>query len=287
LLSPLLRTIDLESLTKIAGLAGSAFATLKVCATYVVDLSLKRRIAKTVDDVDSTFARLVKIDGQEIKLKALDLQEFKLQVEQDLRAKVQKLRILRAQKFLRGTKRNEDPKGIQRWLLVYRPEGFGGLMVQSLYYFCICAAFAIVITACKRALVLHRNEWFFAIFLLPLVLVGVYARSISLRLKIVGNRMRRSALADPNKDINWLRRNTLVLKQGGGWSEMRVGYYGFLIVTALFFLQYPLFSSQWFRQLPWDLFCLLIAEAFKTDALSQRAQSCLSIPSGLTPDFWN
>ncbi len=199
-----LGTIDLESLTKIAGIAGSVVETLKVCATYAVDQSLTRKIRKTTDDVDALFTRLVKLDGQEVRLNALNLRQFKIQIEEDLQAKLQILAALRAQKLRRGIKRNEDPKGIQRWLLLYRPEGFIGLTIQSLYYLCVLVI-AMSVIAIPRILLLesqHDSEWFFLAGIAVYVLLALYAQTISLRLKSTGDTVRLNAIENPNNGIN-------------------------------------------------------------------------------------
>jgi hypothetical protein len=189
-----LGTIGLESLTKIAGIAGSVVATLKVCAIYAVDQSLTRKIRKTTDDVDALFTRLVKLDGQEVRINALNLQQFKIQIEEDLQAKLLILAALRAQKLRRGVKRNEEPKGIQRWLLLYRPEGFIGLTIQSLYYLCILAI-AMLVIAFPLILLEHDLDW---LFFLPgiavYVLLALYLKTISLRLKSTGNTVRLNAI---------------------------------------------------------------------------------------------
>lgn len=279
-----LNTGDLELLTKIGGIAGAAFAALKVSITYAVDQTLNRKAAKTVDEIDAFLGRLVKLEDEKAIIQTPTLEEYKLQVEEDLQARLRTLEAIRAQKRRRAVRRNEEPKGIQRWLLLYRPEGFDGLIIQSLYYVFSLAIVLLVIEVPIVLVVRHLEGWVIVPGILVYVLIALYLRSVSLRLKSVGNAVRLKPIKHPNSDIGWLRRNLLILKKGDGLWALRVLYYIFLVEPVYIWSQLsdvsqrPPFLSRSLT-LVTAAWALLFAQVFKADALSRRARAYLSSQS--------
>lgn len=298
-----INTSELELLSKIAGLAGSAVTTVKVFTGYAIDQSLNRRVTKTTDEIDALLGRLAKLEREQATAQTANLAQYKLQVEEDLQSKLRALERIRAQKHGRAIRRNEEPKGIQRWLLVYRPEGFNGLIIQTLYYaFCLVVILGVIIIPIEL-LWSQNQEGLLGIILGPFVaisygLIALYLRSISLRQKSVGNAVRLDPSKHPNRDLGWLRRNLLIFKKGDGFSGLRALYY-FLLFMALYLpiiswvfrihapstaFQRIFYQSQVGQVGLWvPIVYLLFAEILKSDALSRRARANLASQSATNP----
>jgi hypothetical protein len=266
----------LEFLTKITSIAASVVTALKLSIDYAIDHTLKRKTAKTVNEIDALLGRLDKFqDGKPI-IQTPNLERYKILVEEDLQARLRTLETINAQKQRRAVRRNEEPKGIYRWLLLYRPEGFDGLMVQFIYY---AASVYVVLwlVVVVRTSVQKWNADSAIILVVGLVfpMLALYARSVSLRMKSVGNALRLKAIKHPNNDIGWLRRNLLILKKGDGLWGLRLLYYLFL-VEVVFAPFHRMSRPSWYDLIGVSAEALLLAQLFKSDALSRRARSYLA-----------
>lgn len=259
------------------------FTAARATITYVDDRTISRRAAKTSDQIGALLIRLGKLQSERMMTQTARLQQYKLQLEEDLDSKLKALEDIRAQKQARALKRNEEPKGINRWLLLYRPEGLDGFIVQFFYYvFAMTAVFLVVGFPFAVAAV---REWDVSFLLIGAAVyagLALYPRSISLRMKSVGNAVRLRGLPKPNSDINWLRRNLLLLRKGDGMSGLRFLYYLFLFEAA--FLPYMMRSSpvssprslSRMEMMSMDVIMLVFAQVVKADALSRRARLYLS-----------
>ena len=180
---------------------------------------------------------------------ASNLESYKLEVEEALQAKLRILEAIRAQRQRRAVSRNEEPKGTGRWLLLYRPESFDGLVIQLVYYITAFAAldsavlvvvdFADLDSAVPALLAL-------LVVILLCVAAALYARSISLRMKSVGNAIRLGTIRSPNSDLGWLRRNLLIFKRRDGLWGLRFWYY-----VLLFLGVFGPFIQRQKRHYPW------------------------------------
>jgi len=159
---------------------------------------------------------------------ASNLESYKLEVEEALQAKLRILEAIRAQRQRRAVSRNEEPKGTGRWLLLYRPESFDGLVIQLVYYITAFAALESAVVGVVDFSDLDSTVPVFLVLILLCVAAALYARSISLRMKRLGNAIRLGTIRSPNSDLGWLRRNLLIFKRGDG-----LGGKAFLVLRAL------------------------------------------------------
>lgn len=275
-----------ELTAKIVGIAGPSFALLKSLITYAVDHSIARKATRTIEEIDLCLGRSAKLENDKIVLRTPEFDRYKQQLKEDLQLKLQALEGINARRLRRAAERNAEPKGIRRWLLLYRPEGFDGLLIQVLYYM---SSFGVISSAVILAalLIVQRSLFtpvytplFMLVSVLIYALLALYCRSISLRLKSVGNVIRLRSIASPNSDIGWLRRNLLILKKGDGLWVPRLFYYFFLFAMICA----P--ASSNFDLRSWEgtaavgivmLMEFILAQSFRVDALSRRANARLKV----------
>jgi len=202
---------------------------------------------------------------------ASNLESYKLEVEEALQAKLRILEAIRAQRQRRAVSRNEEPKGIGRWLLLYRPESFDGLVIQLVYYITAFAALESAVVGVVDFSDLDSTVPVFLVLILLCVAAALYARSISLRMKRLGNAIRLGTIRSPNSDLGWLRRNLLIFKRGDGLGGRRFWYY-----VLLFLGVFGPFIQRQKRHYPWPeevligAFYLMFAQVVKAHPLLRR-----------------
>ena len=83
--------------------------------------------------------------------------------------------------------------GVRKWLLLYRPEGIDRWIVRPLFYFCALSALVLKV---RGVIALHdSSSWLALIYFTSGGLFGsltFYLRSVSQRLKAVGNGSRKT-----------------------------------------------------------------------------------------------
>jgi hypothetical protein len=271
---------QLELVAKAVGIGAPAFAALKGLIIYALDHSMDRKSSKIVEEIDAYLTRLTKLESEKAILQTPEVEQYKLQVMEDLQIKLRTLDSIRARKRRRELERNEEPTGFRKWLLLYRPEGFDGWIIHSLFYTFVFVTVSLIVEASVFALLEHNATM---LILLPISLLYVglalYFRGISLRMKSAGNVVRLRSIQNPNSDLSWIRRTLLIFKKGDrGWG-LRLLYYLFRI-EGLVVLAYPRFLNSPPGESPpgrWvGLAMVIAAQFFRIDALSRRAQRRLS-----------
>jgi hypothetical protein len=245
---------------------------------------LNRKVAKTATEIATLLGRLIDLEDQKT-VPASNLEAYKLEVEEALRAKLRLLDAVRTKRQQRARSRNEEPKGIGRWLLLYRPESFDGLFVQLTYYIAAffvldiailgVAAFTGLDIAIEGVATFPDLDRGTILALLIVVLLCVatalYARNISLRMKRLGNAIRLGTMRSPNSDLGWLRRNLLIFKRGDGLGGIRFWYY-LLLILAVFgpISQHQKRHYPWSEEILIGAFYLAFAQVVKVHALLRR-----------------
>lgn len=252
---------------------------LKFSIAYAIDHTLSRKEVKTMDDIDAFLGRLEKLEGNKWLPQTLNVEQYKLQLQESLRTKLLALESIRSQKLRRANERNAEPKGIQRWLLLYRPEGVEGGFIQLFYYAFSLGAIILLVEMVNSGELWHDIG--FAIVgggtVLLYALVSLYLRSIALRLKGIGNLVRLKSLRNPNRDLSWLRSNLLVLKKGDGLWLLRFLFYDFLLGAVLVSLPITSEKPGIGIELLAVAFMLSLSQIIRIDALSRRARTYLRI----------
>ena len=135
--------------TKIVGIAAPLLAVSKTIVSYAIDQSLDRKAEQTMREIAITVRRLTRLQTAP-NLASAKLHPYRLRLDTDLRKKITSLELISTQELNRERERNEYPEGLRSWLLFYRPERFGGLIIQTLYYyfFLTCAVGIVFISGC-------------------------------------------------------------------------------------------------------------------------------------------
>ncbi len=263
----------IELLGTVGGSVAAAFGALKFAVPYVLDQTLNRKAAKTATEIDTLLGRLINLEDQKGGMQALNLESYKLEVQENIQAKLRLLDAIRAKRQQRALSRNEEPKGVGRWLLFYRPDGFDGLLVQLTYYIAAFTALDIAIVGVAMFPDLDRGAIVVVVVVALLVAaVALYARSVSLRMKSVGNKMRLEGIGNPNNDLGWLRRNLLILKRADDLWGQRFWYYVllFIAVSGPFIEQQKGRNLSWWEEVYIVTAYLLLAQVVKAHALLRR-----------------
>ena len=268
----------LENALKVVGICGPLFTAGKSVVLFAKDHSLERKRRKTIEEVTTCLNRL-----QALKtfLPATDLQlePYYLQITEDLQALISDLNTVRDRILLREARRNKDPIGIRKWLLLYRPEGLNGWLTQS-FFFGSCAGLIFVLIIGLRKRPIDTGELISSVVTTGLWLL--YARSVSLRLRDVGIMKRRTGIRELNSDLTWIRRALLFFKPRGlSAGIVHFFFYVFAFDAIALPVQGPISTS-------WQIFLrvslLLTAKVFQVDALLRRALSTeLATASSTTP----
>jgi hypothetical protein len=266
-----------EMLTKIAGFSGSAIAVIKVSVTFLNDRSFKRKISKTASEIDGLLTQLRQLKEEPWMQHGGSLDAYQAHLEEDLEDKLERLHELKVEKLLRATRRNAEPRGIRRWLLLYRPEGFDGFSMQSWFYFLLMFNLFLLVVP-----LINTAYSFVLILALPWIGMAFYVRSIALRLKGVGNAVRLRCVTPPNSDLGGFRQ-TLVLWLHGQWFSRTIFYVLFLLAVWLQIYAARYLHKNgaeargvWGFMLVLTLILLAAGEIFRADALSRRAKGRLA-----------
>ena len=264
---------NLELLGTVGGIVGAAFGALKLAIPYVLDRTSNRRAAKTATEIATLLGRLIDLEDQKT-VPASNLEAYKLEVEAALQAKLRLLDTIRTKRQQRARSRNEEPKGIGRWLLLYRPESFDGLVIQLVYYITAfaaldCAGLGIVDFSDFDSPVPALG---LLVLMLLCVAAALYARSISLRMKHLGNAIRLGTMRSPNSDLGWLRRNLLIFKRRDDLWGRRIWYYVILLiaVSGSFNPKTKARRYPWPEEVLIGAFYLMFAQVVKAHALLRR-----------------
>jgi len=270
-------TIDprIEFLTKVAGLAGSAIAVSKVAYSYVNDFTFKRKIAKAAADIDSMLPQLAKMKCDPWQQDPV-LESYAQHLEEELQCNLKRLMDLKAESQRRAARRNEEPQGVRRWLLLYRPEGGEGLIMQGFFYISLITMLLMIAFLPIAGL--------YSIFILPfLVLVvgsGLFERAIALRMKRVGNAVRLKHVAHPNCDLKGFYRVFALYSWRDGQWFSRGAFYLFVMGVVYVLIRWArsllkvevIDHWSWQEGLFFTVPLLFCAQLFRVQALSQRAK---------------
>jgi hypothetical protein len=282
---------EIKSAGEFFGICGTVFTTLKAVAGYWTDRSLERKKEKTLDEIEICTGRIHKLDETKELAQEPGMQEYRNYLTEDLRKKLQTLNVVIEKSRERDAKRDDDPKGVRGWLLLYRPEGFDGWIVHSMFYFSvlICAMFILVIP-----LILWeqsgQDRWISLLLFLDFGLFAAFAlylRGISRRLRTVARDARKNGGKDANADLNWWRKAVLSFKTSGRAKIVKGFYYfalfeclslTFVLVTDVRIMKnVQMRADSKFSGIAFSLLMigvvLMITEVLRADVLARRALS--------------
>ena len=255
---------SLERIAKVIGICGPLLTAGKSVVFFTKDQSLERKGRKTIEEISECLNRLRALEAS-LPAMGLQLEPYRLQIIGDLQFLVAELSAVREKKLLREAKRNKEATGIRRWLLLYRPEGLNGWVVQS-FFFGTWAALVFILITGFRKFSGDLEEIAFST-----VIMGIwplYARSVSLRLKDIGIIKRRMGIRELNSDLHWIRRALLLFKPTGvSTLIVHCLFYIFVFDAIALPVQKPMAASL---EAILRVGLLLTAKIFQVDALARR-----------------
>lgn len=200
----------------------------------VVDRTLKRRSEKLADSIHDLIAKL---KASETIATNADLTIYKEYINLAIQASTDELTKTERERVDRLARRNSLPEGWRSWLLFYRPESVVGAFIHVLFY--ISLAFGGVFIAAAFTGLFGRDYRLWLILLLVVIVSGAYSfqlRRVALRDKTFKCAVRLGVLANPNRDLNWIRRWSLAFQVGpvnpARDMFLRFLYYLFLVAAA-------------------------------------------------------
>jgi hypothetical protein len=302
---------EIKSAGEFLGICGTVFTSLKAIVGYLTDRSLERKKEKTLDEIEICTDRIHKFDETKELAQEPGMREYRHQLTGDLSKKLQTLNVVTEKSRERDAKRDDDPKGVRGWLLLYRPDGLDGWIVHSLFYFSVlmCLTFISIVPKSFREQRSSGLLDFFFDFLLGFLVAlslfsafALYLRGVSRRLRTVAGEARKNGGKDANADLKWWRKAALAFKIGHP-SLIRTFYYLAVFISLVTLLavrsdyrfNYVVRMSTDsetmslnriahninFRQIVFDysrpvslaVLMMMIAEALRADVLARRALS--------------
>jgi hypothetical protein len=255
----------IEKITKVFGICGPLVTAGKSVVLFAKDQSLERKGRKTTQEISECLNRLHALEASSSTM-GLELDPYRLQIIGDLQFLITELSALREKKLLSEAKRNKESTGIRRWLLLYRPEGLNGWVVQS-FFFGTCAALVFNLITSFRNFSGDLGEVVLSTVIMGLWLL--YARSVSLRLKDVGIIQRHAGIRELNSDLHWIRRALLLFKPTGVSAFIvHCFFYIFAFDAIALPVQEPMSTPL---KVMLRVGLLLTAKIFQVDGLARRA----------------
>jgi hypothetical protein len=227
----------------LVGLAGGVLALGKTVRGALTDRSLGNDIRRHMQNIHETLARLRRSDEMKEAVSPLSVDSYRAQLLDDLKAESRSLERARAGLVERKGRRLQEPIGVRKWLLWFRPEGIAGWFVQSLFYGLIfIAAFLAVHLAFNERDILTGvgvviEYLIFAGYVGSVATIHRHTKVLALRLEV----------PNPNLDLPWWKKllQLFSLPPGGeespAWEEplkpipdtfLWLLYYGWLVLCA-------------------------------------------------------
>ena len=116
------------------GLAGGIVALAKSVGEILTDRSLSQRVRRNTQAITETLTRLRQLNEMNAANPSLTADSYRAQLLDDLQAESQSLDLTRTRLEWRKRRRRDDPSGMHRWLLLFRPKGITGWFLQSFFY---------------------------------------------------------------------------------------------------------------------------------------------------------
>ena len=226
-----LKKDELELAATVIGIVGSAFTALKAGFDYLQQHSLNLRRTKAVEGIDLTLKRFRTMAKEKPSFASSESADaYRLALTEDLEAQVAQLKQIRERTLQLDLRRKQDPKGVRKWLLLYKPEGVDGWISQTLFYFFALMGLFMVGLGAFLAVRRDSDAWYALLGFAFYSAIAVYFGPLSFRLKCIGNAQRRGDLGPLNSDLQGFKR--IVVKPWGMPIRMFF-YYLFLLETIV------------------------------------------------------
>ncbi len=204
----------------VAALAGPIWNLLKEAARSLKDRSWDQRAIKNTALITQCIRDLQEAERPNGSVDAKALEPYSAVLKERLESALQQLRRLQERlaaqanrQAVRVRRRFEEPAGLRRRLLWYRPYGFAAWILHSSFYGFLCMGVASVVQAIH-----HYNHdpdaseiaAIAAIYLLVYAGLALLPRAVALRNKrllVLGKDQ-----INPNRDLNWGRRLFLIFR---------------------------------------------------------------------------
>ena len=269
----------------LSGIAGFSFSLIRSGIGYLNDRSWVQLASRNTDVAAQCIRDL---NEAELRISHVETPELHLYSEvltKRLELALQQLERLEQSKAAQARKRFEEPKGIVRCVLLYRPDGIAAWILHSLFYGILCLIAAVVVNAIR----INREDNFIAsaIFVGFVGALALVPRSVALRRKrfvILGKDQ-----PDPNRDLNWRQVVILAFRVSDMPSRIeRFLYYLCLLFAFLGLLDYlrmvanlenfkDLFINENYERLIGLLLLTLLGWMLRYDVLLRRALAKLAV----------
>jgi hypothetical protein len=118
----------------VIGLAGGVLTLGRAASAALTDRSLERSIRRHTEVIQTSLASLRQLQEAKETNQQVSLDSYHAQLVDDLSAAATGLERDRARVQRRSARSLEEPTGLWKWLLLYRPEGVAGWIVHSFFY---------------------------------------------------------------------------------------------------------------------------------------------------------
>jgi hypothetical protein len=218
---------DLAAVGTISGIiAGPLITLIKEAIGFFNDRSWEKKTDKNVALIGQSLRDLHDAQQYGVLQNGDILKPFYKTLEERIQQAAGELEQQRQRLVRQMNARLEEPTGVRRWFLLFRPHGFSGWVVHATFY-----AFAVTITTGLVFFLhvnidnmrMHQGNFFDVLFgVVFFVIYGAFAllpRAVSLK-------QRRCWIAcrgreDPNSDLAWWRKLILAfaINKTGAWIE--------------------------------------------------------------------
>lgn len=251
----------------ITAVLGGSVTLVKSAYLWHADHSIDRRLKHAVDDISTALTRIHELEAMSIS--GPEIQLYREHLQEDLLAATKWLESARERKRIASVKKATESVGWRRQLLLYRPSGFSGWLIHTMFYCMVAFSIAIVFESLKEIRSSPDDAWY-AFIAAPFVLLALYFRSVSHRMQHNAFSGATPGKAALNSDINWFRRLFLFFRpRGFGAYFVHFCFYMALLYAVIFICM----GASGDVEEGFDIMGLisfLFALVFHADALARR-----------------
>jgi hypothetical protein len=168
------------------------------------------------------------------------LEPYSVVLNERLKYALLQLQRVQERRAAQARKQFEEPAGIRRWLLLYRPYGYAARILHSSFYGILCVNATVIVLAIHA----ERRYALAAAIFVPLCFGGaLWARSLALRCKrlmVLGK-----GQPNPNRDLNWAGKLFLMFRLPGRADALE-RFFSYLCWAGVFYGVYVLIRDPKF-----------------------------------------
>ena len=218
--------------------AGPLLTLLKSSLGVLNDRSWERKSSKSAEKIAQCLKDLHDADTPNPQVPSETIEPYRVMLRERLQSALDQLRLVRERQQRRAQAMWEKPTGIHRWLLLFRPFGLAGWLIQSSFYaLLIVSLIMLAVVICLPFTAKFRYgtspvDW----IILPFIFLiwGLWPllpRSVALRRKEF--MILSQGRPDANADLSPWSRRLLLFKSPSTKASVERGFAYFCVVECL------------------------------------------------------